>query len=132
MKEIIKKITQTGLVAVGMLALVGLPVLVASPAYANQNVNQAQQGVNQIGGNNAGNSAGSFTTLIENIINLLLFIIGAIAVIMIIIGGIRYTLSNGDQGAVTSAKNTILYAIVGLVIAIMAYAIVNFILRSLG
>ena len=64
------------------------------------------------------------------IINLLLFIIGAIAVIMVIIGGLRYVLSGGDANAVTSAKNTILYAIVGLAIAILAYAIVNFVVGA--
>ena len=61
------------------------------------------------------------------IANLLLFVIGAIAVIMIIIGGIRYVSANGDQGQVTEAKNTILYAIIGLVVAISAYAIVTFV-----
>ena len=70
--------------------------------------------------------------LIQKIINLLLIVIGIIAVIMIIIGGIKYTTSNGDQAQVTSAKNTILYAVVGLVVAIMAYAIVNFVLRALN
>ncbi len=54
-----------------------------------------------------------------------------IAVIMIIIGGIRYIISNGDQNAVTGAKNTILYAIVGLVIAIFGWAIVNFVLDEI-
>lgn len=70
--------------------------------------------------------AGVFTT----ITNVLLFIIGAIAVIMLVIGGIRYTVSGGDQAAVTSAKNTILYAIVGIIVAILAYAIVNFVVTS--
>ena len=61
------------------------------------------------------------------ITNVLLFIIGAISVIMLIIGGIRYTVSGGDSSAVTSAKNTILYAIVGIVVALLAYAVVNFV-----
>ena len=71
------------------------------------------------------------TGFIKNIINILLFIIGAIAVIMIIIGGIRYVVSNGDSSQTTAAKNTILYAVVGLVIAMMAYAIVNWVIGSL-
>ena len=61
---------------------------------------------------------------------MLLFIIGAISVIMLIIGGIRYTTSNGDQQAVQNAKNTILYAVVGLVIAILAFAAINFVISS--
>jgi hypothetical protein len=59
-----------------------------------------------------------------------LFIIGAISVIMLIIGGIRYVVSGGDSSAVTSAKNTILYAIVGIIVALLAYALVNFVLTS--
>lgn len=70
--------------------------------------------------------------IIKNVINLALVILGMVAVIMIIIGGIRYTTSNGDSSATKGAKDTILYAVVGLVVAIMAYAIVNFVLAALG
>ena len=66
----------------------------------------------------------------QTITNVLLFIIGAISVIMLIIGGIRYVVSGGDSSAITSAKNTILYAVVGIVIAILAYALVNFVIES--
>lgn len=69
-------------------------------------------------------------TIVSQITNILLFAIGVIAVIMLIIGGIRYTVSGGDSAAISSAKNTILYAIVGIVIAILAYAIVNFVVGS--
>lgn len=72
-------------------------------------------------------SGGVFTT----IVNILLFVIGAVSVIMLIIGGIRYTVSNGDQNAITGAKNTILYAVIGLVVAFIAYAAVNWVLDSL-
>ena len=65
--------------------------------------------------------------IFENLVNVLLFIIGAVAVIMIIIGGLRYVLSGGNAANVTAAKNTILYAIVGIVVAILAYAIVDFV-----
>lgn len=67
---------------------------------------------------------------LRNIVNILLMLIGAIAVIMIVIGGIRYVVSGGDQSAVTSAKNTILYAVVGLIIAGASYAIVNFVIKA--
>lgn len=68
--------------------------------------------------------------LIQDVVNVLLYVIGAVAVIMIVIGGIRYTTSNGDSSQITSAKNTILYAVVGLVIAMLAYAIVNFVVNA--
>lgn len=65
------------------------------------------------------------------IVNTLIFIIGVISVLMIVIGGLRYTLSGGDSGSLTNAKNTILYALVGLVVAVSAYAMVNFVLSAL-
>jgi hypothetical protein len=68
--------------------------------------------------------------IFQTVTNVLLFIIGAVSVVMLIIGGIRYTISQGDSSAVTSAKNTILYAIIGLVVAILAYAAVNFVIGS--
>lgn len=64
--------------------------------------------------------------------NTLLFIIGAVSVIMLIWGGIRYTTSAGNSSNVTAAKNTIMYAIIGLIIAFLAYAIVNWVLVSLN
>jgi len=69
--------------------------------------------------------------LVKIIVNTLLFILGAISVIVIIIGGILYTLSGGDSNSVTKAKNTILYAVIGLVVALLAYAIVNFVITQL-
>ena len=50
---------------------------------------------------------------------------------MIIVGGLRYVVSGGNTASVTAAKNTILYAIVGIVVALLAYAIINFVLGSL-
>ncbi len=67
----------------------------------------------------------------KQITNTILYIVGIIAVIMLIIGGIKYVISGGDAKKVTDAKNTILYAIIGLVIAFFAYAIVNFVISAL-
>ncbi len=69
--------------------------------------------------------------IFERVVNVLLFLVGAISVIMLIIGGIRYIVSAGDQNAVTGAKNTIMYAIVGIIVAVVAYGIVNFVLSRL-
>jgi hypothetical protein len=69
--------------------------------------------------------------LFNKIINVALFLIGAISVVMLIYGGIRYTVSGGKQEAVTNAKNTILYAVVGIVVAMLAYAIVGFVVGQL-
>ena len=66
-----------------------------------------------------------------SIVNTALFVIGAVAVLMLIYGGVRYTISGGDEKSITSAKNTILYAIIGIIISVLAYAIINFVLTSL-
>lgn len=70
--------------------------------------------------------------IVPKTINLLLFIVGILAVFMIIYGGIRYVLSGGDSKKVTDAKNTVLYAIVGLVVAIVGYSFVNWVSQMLS
>lgn len=70
----------------------------------------------------------SAASMAKIIINTLLYILGIIAVIMIIVGGLRYTTSAGDASKVKAAKDTILYSIVGLVVAILAFSIVNFVI----
>ena len=67
-------------------------------------------------------------TTIGEVVNIFLYFVGAVAVIVVIWGGILYTTSSGDSSKVTTAKNTIMYAVIGLVVAIFAYAIVNFVL----
>lgn len=66
------------------------------------------------------------------IANTLIFLVGAIAVLFLIIGGLRYVISQGDPKNVEGAKNTILYAIVGIVVAILSFAAVQFVLNALG
>ena len=66
-----------------------------------------------------------------NIINTMIYVVGAVAVLMIVIGGLRYVLSGGDASQTKSAKDTILYSIIGVIIAIMAFAIVNFVLINI-
>lgn len=88
----------------------------------------AQDGVDEASG--GGGSTADVEDIIELIVKVLLYIIGAVSVIMIIIGGIKYTVSNGDSSAVTSAKNTILYSVIGLLVAIFAYAIVSFVVSK--
>jgi len=70
-------------------------------------------------------------TIITKVVNVLLYILGIIAVIMMIVAGIRYTTSQGDAKTVADAKNTILYAVVGIVVAFSAYAIVNWVILRL-
>jgi hypothetical protein len=73
------------------------------------------------------NSLGDF---IKTIVNTLLYVLGAVSVVTIIVAGIRYTTSQGDPGAVKTAKDTLLYAVIGLIVAMMSYAIVNFVAET--
>ena len=68
--------------------------------------------------------------IVNTIINVALGVIGLIAVVMIILGGVQYTTSSGDAAKVKKAKDTIMYGIIGLVVALLAFAIVNFVLGS--
>lgn len=131
MKSLIKKSLQS-LLIVPMLVLGASFVL---PAVVETAPVSAQEGGLR-GGADSAKGEDQQTELFgdegifKTITNVLLFIIGAISVIMLIIGGIRYTISNGDSAAVTSAKNTILYAVIGIIVAILAYALVNFVITS--
>jgi hypothetical protein len=82
--------------------------------------------------NIAGNDATSkINNIVHTIVNLLSALVGIIAVIMIIVGGFRYITSGGNDTSVTAAKNTILYAIIGLVVVALAQIIVRFTLSKL-
>lgn len=70
--------------------------------------------------------------LLKKVVNALLFVLGAAAVLMIVVGGVSYTLSNGDATLIKNAKDKILYSVIGLIVALLAYAIVNFVLTALG
>jgi len=132
MKNVIKKSMQA-LLIVPVLALgVSLvaPVLQPVDAGAQSFDKGLQDGADSSKGKDQQSDLFGDNGVFKTITSVLLFIIGAISVIMLIIGGIRYVVSGGDSGAVTSAKNTILYAIVGIVVAILAYALVNFVIGS--
>lgn len=124
MKQSMQLLTLSALVigvgTLGVLAFGGDTALASA-------ADSIRSGVSSVGGND---NSGSLEEGIKSIVNLLLFLLGAIAVIMIIIGGIRYATSNGDAGSTKSAKDTILYAVIGLIVAILAYAIVNFVIGA--
>jgi uncharacterized membrane protein YuzA (DUF378 family) len=78
-----------------------------------------------------GQAATSVSSIIQTVINIISIIVGVAAVIMIIVGGLRYITSSGDSSSVSSAKNTILYAIVGLVVVALAQILVRFVIDKL-
>jgi hypothetical protein len=66
--------------------------------------------------------------IFQQISNTLIFLVGAIAVIMLIIGGLRYVTSNGEAASIKGAKDTITYAIIGIIVAILSFALVSFVI----
>lgn len=80
-------------------------------------------------GNNV-NPAVGVNNLVSAIINIMSIVVGIIAVVMIIIGGVKFITSGGDSAKVTSARNTILYAILGLMVVALAQFIVKFVLKK--
>ena len=121
-------------IAVLTLAMGAFSALVAPQAMAYRCLNGEDKtnmsdcpeyGDTEIGRNN------NLDATLRNGTNLAIGVIGFIAVVMIIYGGFAYTTSAGDSAKVTKAKNIIMYGIVGLVVALLAFAIVNFVLTGL-
>ena len=77
-------------------------------------------------------SSGSLISSVINIVNAMLALAAIAAVVFIIIGGVRYITAQGDEDAVLQAKNTVIYAIIGIVIIILAAVIVNFFVGQVG
>ena len=122
--KIFTKILTAGMLMVGLLG-------VFTPAIS------AANGINICSGENGGDKSvycqnrGSGETqvngIIKTIVEVLLTAVGAISIIMIVIGGIMFALSSGDAQKAAKARNTVLYAVVGLAVSLFASAIVNFV-----
>jgi hypothetical protein len=125
-----KKLLRTALMGFVIVPALILGVMtVIGDIGAPVNAASIQDGAD-LGKGNGPDSLDGQDGVITTVINTMLYIIGAVSVIMLIYGGIRYTTSGGNANSVTAAKNTILYAIIGLVVAIFAYAIVNWVLDA--
>mgnify|MGYP000853615305 FL=1 len=121
------------LLAFGLMFAFATPIVMISNVLDNQAHAEGAADLIQKGADSTGQKdSRSAGDLAKDFVNIMLFAVGILAVIMIIWGGIRYVLSGGDSGAVSSAKKTILYAVVGLIVAILAYAIVNFVITTIA
>ena len=126
MKKLKTLLAVFAVVAVGFAPVVFAPgVLAVSP------IAEACDSSSNTKNRLCGNQNEDADTLIKTVVNTMLFIVGLLSVIMIIIAGISYTTSGGDSGKVSKAKNTLTYSIVGLVVAFLAYAIVNWVFNLL-
>jgi type IV secretion system pilin len=112
------------IMGLSIVAGISLAALPSSPAHAINVFDQCANNADSAVCKSTGDKAPS---MIQIVINTALMVLGMISVLMIVIGGIRYTTSNGNATHVKEAKDTILYAIVGLVVAILSYTIVNFV-----
>jgi hypothetical protein len=133
MKRILKRVSQT------LLLVPALAIGVSFVAAPVANVAAADDATYTLDGSKNASKPDDVPTnfegnqgIIKTIVNIMLYIIGIACVIMLIYGGIRYATSGGNEKGITSGKNTIMYAIIGLIIAILAYAIVNFVIGGIG
>ncbi len=133
----LKKIKNIAITITSVFAL-GMPALVPAMAHAQNSVkDNLCKGINQATGDDASattcvaeDEAVNVTPTIKKIIDFLSLLVGAVSVIMIIWGGFKYITSGGDSTKVGSAKSTLLYAIIGIIIVALAQLIVRFVITK--
>jgi len=137
----IQKLKNVILGLVAAATMVAPAALVTAPVFADANIQGSLcQGTNfnvtaNGGAGNCGTDAqgtSSLNKLLTQVVNIFSAIVGVIAVVMIIVGGLRYITSGGDSNKVSAAKNTLIYAIIGLIIVALAQLIVHFVLQKAG
>jgi uncharacterized membrane protein len=132
----IKRIIVSIAATLGMLAPIAAPVAVSAQTDIDGNLacgaeldfSTNPDGTADCKTENA-NAGTRVNDIVTAVINILSLVVGVVAVIMIIVGGLRYITSNGDSGQVGNAKNTILYAVVGLIVVALAQVIVRFVVN---
>lgn len=122
MKNLTKNILQAGTGVAAFATIIAGKAIALSAREGAEAAKTPEMPSELIGPN------GTFTQLT----NTILFFVGIISVIMLIWGGLRYVVSGGDSKKVTDAKNTVLYAVIGLVISLLSFAIVNFVINAVG
>ena len=120
----------------GVLLLAVLPLATSQPAFADCISNPTSAGCPcALNSSSAAcqdlSKPDGLSNILKNATNIVLFIAGALAVIMIIYGSIRFMTAHGNEKQVESARLIVTYSVIGLIIAILAYALVNFVLSNL-
>jgi len=132
----IQKIKKLILVTITGLTMLAPALVPAMPAFAAPDTINAGlcTGVTNATGGTGGctstDGTASLKTLASKIINIFSILVGIIAVVMVIFGGFKYITSGGDSGNVTGAKNTLIYAIIGLLVVALSQFIVHFVLST--
>ena len=124
------RLVVSGLVAASLMLGVAMTPTWANISQDSTVVSASAASEIKAGLDETGQSGGpDMSSIIKTVVNTMLFIVGLLAVIMIIFSGIRYITAHGDKAQLESAKNTLIYSVVGLIIAIVAYALVNWVLN---
>lgn len=136
MHKMFEKLKIRSLALIAVFALTFSLITLAPVAHAQvpeSAKNAACSGIGTATGANGNrcdsNAASSIRTLLANVLNLLSWIVGVVAIIMVIIGGFKYVASNGDSNGINSAKHTVMYALIGVAVAALAQVLVRFVLR---
>jgi hypothetical protein len=137
----LKKIKELCL-SLGIFSLFAVPIMMPAAAYAVVDTSTIN---NSICGGTKGEVQGvdvsqcddttdgsGIEAILRKVIQIFSIVVGFVAVVMIIIGGIRYITSGGDSGNISSAKNTIIYAIIGLIIVALAQVLVHYVLKNVN
>jgi hypothetical protein len=119
-----------------LISIFGFSIIATTPAFAdcsnvcNSDCNVTQSVKDAAG---CGNTAqeDNLPTVIVNILNAIIGVSGLVAVVFIIVGGVQYMTSTGDASKTKRAKDTILYAVIGLIVCVLAFAIVNFVIYNI-
>lgn len=125
--------------ALAVSTMLIVPVAVPAMASAQDSIKEnlcagvnLQTTANQSCGASDTETTGRIGSILKTIIDIFSLIVGFISVIMIIVGGLKYITSNGDSGNISSAKNTIIYALVGLAIVALSQVLVKFVLTKVS
>lgn len=121
---------KTALVAAALV----IPVLYVAPAYAQISPGAKEAACSGISGASgvscdASTSGSTLQSIMKTVLGILSWVVGVAAVIMIIVGAFKFVTSNGDSNAIASARNTIIYALIGIFIALVARLLVDFVIN---
>lgn len=129
MKKILQRFVALPIVTLLVASAAGLAV-VPNTVHAETAKQAACRAINDGSNCDQKNAETRINNTVKNVTDIFSVVVGLTAVLMIIVGGFKYVTSSGDSSKITSAKNTILYAVIGLVVVALAQFIVRFVLGS--
>ena len=128
------KIVKTIMLTVISIFSIGI-INIATPAFAADDTicdnPKISAEIKKYSGCDGGSDANA-VKVITNVLNAIIAVLGIVAVIFVIVGGVKYMTSAGDPGKVQSAKNTVIYALIGLIVCALAFAIVNLVIDAVN